>query len=160
MLPALFIVFALSGCGESNNPPGATVQSTVTIQETKQKVDDYMEQGRKALSPQAQLANDSGQDVRACDDPTDGGPKGRVFAQRDAKVLGAAGSDPKSNFDLLRKWWQENGFRVTTERPDAMFAEHATNSYRMSLTSNVRGSLYVGVSSPCVWPNGTPEPKE
>lgn len=156
---AVFVGLVLSSCGQSNESPGAPLQPTMSIQEAKQKVDDYLEQGRRALSPDAKLINDSGNEQRACDDPTDGGPKGRVFAQRDAKVEGAGGRDPQSNFALLRSWWQANGFRITSEKSDAIFAENPADGFRMSLTSNVRGSLYLGASSPCVWPNGTPDPK-
>ncbi|WP_157357478.1 hypothetical protein [Amycolatopsis nigrescens] len=153
-------VFTISGCGESNEPSGTPMMPTISIQEANRLVDDYMEQGRRALSPDARLADDFRKDKMACDDPNDQGPKGRFFATRDAEVVGLPGGNPETGFAPLRTWWQANGFLVTTDNGRAVYAEHTSNGFRMSLEANDEGKVYLGVSSPCVWPSGNPEPKE
>ncbi|MFD8497401.1 hypothetical protein [Amycolatopsis sp. NPDC059657] len=136
------------------------MKSTITVKEANQRVDDLMEQGRKALGPDTRLTDDFRKESMACDDPTDQGPKGRVFATRDAQVVNTRTSVPQENFAALREWWKVSGFQITSDASSRLFAENPANGFRMSIETNAQGLLYLGVSSPCVWPNGTPEPKE
>ncbi|GAB3487822.1 hypothetical protein [Amycolatopsis cihanbeyliensis] len=156
---AALCMITLNACGESDTPSGEPLEPTINIQEANRLVDDYMERGRRAISPDARLTDDFRKDSMACDDPTDRGPKGRVFATRDAEVAGIPNASTRENFTALRTWWKENSFRVTTDNGQAIYGEHTDNGFRMSLESNDEGKIYLGVSSPCVWPDGTPEPE-
>ncbi|MGC7093860.1 hypothetical protein ACPZ19_04260 [Amycolatopsis lurida] len=129
----------------------------MTIQEAIRQVDTYLEQGRAALGTRATLTDDFRKDRMACDDPSDQGPAGRVFATRDAQVLGVDDPAKDEVFASLRKWWPSAGFRETAGQEDAIYAENGTDGFRMSLQANVKGQFYLGVSSPCVWPDGKPE---
>ncbi|PFG49375.1 hypothetical protein ATK36_4526 [Amycolatopsis sulphurea] len=66
-------------------------------------------------------------------------------------------------YENLKRWWHNNGWTVETDTwSGKQFANaHNDDGYLMSLTGTVTGPvlgrLSIGASSPCVWPNGTPE---
>jgi hypothetical protein len=64
--------------------------------------------------------------------------------------------------DQLERWWRDHNFRILDdERPkrESIWVEHAEDRFRMRVKTNDAGELYLISTSPCVWPNGTPEPE-
>lgn len=65
-------------------------------------------------------------------------------------------------FEAMRAWWMRNGFTPSRDAARGtdrdLGAMNGANGFGMSLTSNDSGELFLDVSSPCVWRNGTPEP--
>lgn len=107
------------------------------------------------------------QDMQCEDkDPAAGRPTGMVQVQRVYKLSEVKSSDVDEIFRSLREWWGQHSFKVTSDNQhpsadpkDKSVLVRNHHGYTMSGQSNDQGQFYFGASSPCVWPNGTPEPK-
>jgi len=156
---AALLVGALTvtACGADS---GAGMQPTITIAEANTRVDDYIARAIKALPSQATLKLTLQELHGDCSDPTDNGPKNRVVANRSYQVLGLDPQEIPSYFGMLRAWWQANGFRVLDDKPanEFLWVENNADSFQMTLKANAKGGIFLLAGSPCVWPNGTPEP--
>lgn len=149
----------LSGCGN-----GAEMRSTITQQQASERAEQYIRETVSALSPSARLELSRRFDDSPCDDPTDNGPKGRVIASS-VYWLNDIPADRQSEYvDALVRWWSEHDFAILTDkRPNDTYVlvENRRDGFRMSVQQTVVGPqrLSLGATSPCVWPNGTPEPE-
>ncbi|MFD8494222.1 hypothetical protein [Amycolatopsis sp. NPDC059657] len=134
---------------------------TITIAEANQRVDEYIARAVKVLPPEAKLELNYQERAGSCSDPTDHGPKNRVTANRDYKVLGLQQAAIPSYFDSLRAWWLANNFRVLDEKPrnEFLWVENNADAFQMTLTAHPGAGIFLIAGSPCVWPNGTPEPQ-
>jgi hypothetical protein len=158
---AMTTIALLASCS-SPNPTDGAMKNTITQQEANARVEQYTRDAAAALTPTPRLELLSKFEDSPCDDPTDNGPRGRVHVSR-SYWLRDIPKDRNSEVAVsLSQWWQEHNFRITLDkRPqeNLIFAEHNTDGFRMSLQEGAQGSLSLGTSSPCVWPNGTPAPK-
>jgi hypothetical protein len=159
-LGVLFAVLAalvLTACGTN---PGGAMSNTITAHDAEQRVEDYIQQTITVLPPQRRLTNPF-TSTYACDDPTDNGPKGRVIATVDYQIDGLSPDQYDHYLDALKKWWVGHDFRVLQDaRPKAahVWVENNKDGFRMAAQTNDRGEMYLTATSPCVWPNGTPQP--
>ncbi len=154
LLAGMLAVGACDGGGDGMKP-------TITIDEANAKVDDYISRAVKALPAEAKLELNFQERSGECTDPTDGGPKNRVVANRSYRVLGLRPEAFPSYFEALRSWWQANNFKVLDDKPlnEFLWVENADDGFQMTLKSNPSGGIFLLAGSPCVWPNGTPEPQ-
>jgi hypothetical protein len=133
---------------------------TITQEQAEQRVQQYFHAAFAVLPPKATAENfdtAAGQ----CQDPTDNGPPGRVEPTTDYQIHGLAPTRYGAYFDQLKRWATGRGFDVLTDkRQPYMFLEVENPAYGFSVTmqSNDGGELYLGATSPCVWPDGTPPP--
>jgi hypothetical protein len=134
---------------------------TITIDEANVRVDDYISRALKVLPAQVQLEVNSQERKGECSDPTDNGPQGRVVAGRSYKLLGLQTAAIPTYFDTLRSWWLANNFRILGDTPknEFLWVENNADSFQMTLKANFAGGIFLLAGSPCVWPNGTPEPQ-
>jgi hypothetical protein len=153
MLVVLLVV--VQGCGSEKGDAGVT---TITKDQALQQIDEYVRQAISVLPPTARLEAISESVTHRCDDPTDNGPQGRVFASNIYWIRDI----PQENNDKyvadLRRWWSDNGFAIVTDSWDkaqVITLENPQNGFRMSL-GGPNGKLNIGASSPCVWPYGKP----
>lgn len=140
---------------------GLEVQATITVREAEHRVEDYFRKALAVLPAQARPEVGLIHTV-ACDDPTDNGPTGRKIASVDYDINGLPQSEYPEYVDRLERWWRGHGFRVLDdERPsyETIWVENNNDGFRMRILANKVGGLYRGATSPCVWPNGTPEPE-
>lgn len=153
---------ATGGCGsgETNGAKEAGMQPTITIDEANRRVDEYISRVVEVLPPEAKLQLGYQETRGDCSDPTDGGPTNRVVAHRSYDVLGLNPESIPSYFDTLRTWWTNNNFRVLNNTPpnEYLWVENNDDGFRMTLQANDKGGIFLDATSPCVWPNGTPEP--
>lgn len=160
LLGVLFAVLAalvLTACGSY---PGGAMPNTITAHDAEQRVEDYIQQAITVLPPQRRLTNPF-KDTYACDDPTDNGPKGRVIATVDYQIDGLSPGQYDHYLDALKKWWLGHDFRVLEDaRPKVpyVWVENNKDGFRMAAKTNDGGEMYLTATSPCVWPNGTPQP--
>jgi hypothetical protein len=96
-----------------------------------------------------------------CDDPSDGGPPGRVFVEAHYLLRGREPSENQEVFDGLHRYWTTQGYTVLRDqrdRPPAplLTVRHTDDGFSVGLRENVIGELRVFGSSPCVWPDGLP----
>jgi hypothetical protein len=136
------------------------VKNTMTEQQATQRVEDYARQAIAQLPPQAQVKKiEAASD--GCDNPSDNGPKGRVVASNSYQILGLPPGEYNHYFDTLRDWWTKNNYHLLDDqRPKDMFlwVENNNDAVRVTIEANDNGGLYIGATSPCVWPHGTPTP--
>jgi hypothetical protein len=146
-----------SSCGSGE--PGMQ-HPTMTIDDANQRVEQYSTQIREALPTEATYELSAYEDRGDCSDPTDAGPKNRVIASRTYQIHGLPASNVPSYFSALRAWWQNHNFRILDNNPpnEFLWVENKSDGFQMTLKSNFKGELFLITSSPCVWPNGTPEP--
>ncbi|MDV6013736.1 hypothetical protein [Haloechinothrix sp. LS1_15] len=137
------------------------MQPTITLDEANDRLDDYIDRALAQLPDAAELTNPHHYHDRDCTDPDDHGPEGRKFASRDYEVVGLDPDEIPTYFDTLKTWWQNNNFRVLDNEPEYEFlwVENNDDSFRMTLKANQQGAMRIGASSPCVWPEGTPDPQ-
>ena len=96
-----------------------------------------------------------------CDDPTDGGPPGRVFVEAHYLLRAIARSANQGVFDGLHRYWTGQGYAVLRdlrgrEPAPLLTVRHPDDGISVGLRENVIGELRIFGSSPCVWPEGHP----
>lgn len=155
------ITVALSSCTSS---PKAAMKNTITQRQAIERTEEYVRQAVSTLLPTPQLDLLSRFEDSPCDDPTDNGPKGRVITSV-RYWLNDTPVDRQADYvKALIRWWSEHDFAILTDnRPNDTYVlvENRRDGFRMAMQQTATGPkrLSLGASSPCVWPNGTPEPK-
>jgi hypothetical protein len=140
------------------------MKNTITQQQAGERAERYIREAVAGLTPPARLEVLSSFDDSPCDDPTDNGPKGRVIASRGYWLNDISPDQHSTYVDDLVRWWSEHNFTVLTDnRPGNVYvwAENRHDGFRMAIQQTEIGPkrLSLGATSPCVWPNGTPEPQ-
>ncbi|WP_017570679.1 hypothetical protein [Nocardiopsis halotolerans] len=136
------------------------MEPTITEAEAADKVREHIDNAMTALPESAELEERRGTIVAACDDPTDGGSGDRVTVGERFWIRGLPMEDNEQNVEALHGYWTTSGYRVLhDQRPDKLFlaVEHEEDAFGMSIRTAGDGGLTIGASSPCVWPEGTPE---
>ncbi|WP_414937224.1 hypothetical protein [Amycolatopsis sp. cmx-11-51] len=137
------------------------MKSTITEQQARDKVEQYIQGALSALPAPAELKVFT-RNRSECTDPTDNGPQGRFEISATYEIVGLDSAQFPGYFTKIIQWWESHSFRVLTDsRPtdQYVFARNSGDAFDMSLKANDLGKFYVGATSPCVWPNGTPEPQ-
>lgn len=137
------------------------MEETINQDEAAQKIDQHITEAAAVLPDTVKLEPLGPIAFASCDDPTDGGPKDRVTVSQRKWLTGLPTEDNEQNVDLLHDYWVSNGYRVIHDlRPDELFVtvESETDAFNVSVQSSDEGDLSIGASSPCVWPEGTPNP--
>ncbi|MEE6261060.1 hypothetical protein [Plantactinospora sonchi] len=151
-----------SSCGE-----GADARPTITTDQAAQRVEQLLRETYGQLPPGAELRPHGDLGTLPCDDPTDGGPAGRVFVEQQYEVTSPLDWPADQALPGLAEHWQRQGYRVIDDQRDRsdprLAVEHPEDGFRVSVNVYHRapGSLdvYLIGSSPCVWPQGTPDPQ-
>jgi hypothetical protein len=150
------ITLAATGCAG-----GVGMQNTMTLDQATRRAHELFDQAVAQL-PGAIVVSRGAEEPSTCDDPTDHGPAGRNFISVDKRIDGLQVDQYNRYFDVLRDYWLSHGFRLLDDaRPKDMYmwVESNSDGFQSSLKANNRGEFYMGTSSPCVWPNGTPAPR-
>ncbi|MFI7121326.1 hypothetical protein [Amycolatopsis sp. NPDC049868] len=137
------------------------MKPTITEHEAKDRVERYIEGVLTALPSTAERKPFT-QHRSECTDPTDDGPQGRFEISATYEVTGLEAARFGEYFDAVVQWWSAHDFAVLTDsRPkdQYVFVRNKTDAFDMTVQANDLGKFYVGATSPCVWPNGTPEPQ-
>jgi hypothetical protein len=128
--------------------------ATTRQRQAVQTAEEHIRAALAALDPPPRLRLEHDM-VQRCDDPTDGGPPGRVFVSRRYWLIGA----DRGAFDVLARFWAGGDYQVIEDKRSTtypyLWVEHRGDGYRVGLDANATGDLLLGASSPCFWP--TPE---
>jgi hypothetical protein len=144
-----------SGCG-------GDVRNTITQQEAAKRVEEHIHAVVALLPKEARLEQGLST-PQNCDDPTDNGPRGRITESHTYQIHDLPPAEYNAYFDTIKQWWETHNYQILADsRPKAMYlwAENKNDSFRISVKSNDVGGFYVISTSPCVWPQGTPAPRE
>jgi hypothetical protein len=149
------------GCGKG----GTGVQTTMTGAQAKQRTEQLIQQAAAQLPPGAQLKPTGTTKFAACDDPTDGGPQGRVFAELHYDVIYPQPNMLQQAIPQLATYWQSQGYRIKKDmRDNREFArlgvEDPADEFYVEIVVYHRNGGQIDAqlvgSSPCIWENGTP----
>jgi hypothetical protein len=156
---AIVLALAATGCGPGVSG-GSGTETTMTEDEAAEKVREHIDNTMTALPEEAQLEERRGTVVAACDDPTDGGSRDRVTVSETFWVRGLPVEDNEATVELLHEHWSSNGYQVFEDlRPEDVFlsVQHSEDAFGVTVQVAGDGSLVLSASSPCVWPEGTPD---
>jgi hypothetical protein len=133
---------------------------TLTAEQARSRLGEHLRAAVERIEPRPAL-EDHLVGTMACDDPTDGGPPGRVFVESHHWLRGIAPDRNPDVFDALHAYWSGHGYAVMAdlrhERPaPELQVRHAGDGFSLSLVENLDGELLLAGSSPCVWPEGHP----
>jgi hypothetical protein len=153
-----------TGCGPAQSKETG-MNATITLSQAKRQVDSYVQQAQATLPGHPTLVtNDpgAGADDLNCQDLQTGLDLGTVQTQRTYRLGGMESVPVHVAFQALRDWSSKTGFRATSnnQNPGGHSSIIVVNhtGYGVTLEHNDTGAYYLSVSSPCVWPHGTPEP--
>lgn len=137
---------------------------TLNEQQATDRVQQHIDDTVAVIQPPPRLEPQSLVAPQQCDLPSDNGPLGRITvgggywlrdipAERNAEVFAA-----------VERYWVNNGWVILTDDTSSeapfLWVENREDNFRMSLEASIDGQLNIGAVSPCIWPNGTPEPQE
>lgn len=141
--------------GDDPNKP------TITAQQATQQVQQYVKDLMVVFPREAVLEQHGDVLTGPCANPSGVGFEKRVQVSVEYWIRGLDTARYNEYFDAMKAWLPSHGWTVSTDsRPRDMFlnAYRGDDSFTMSLQANNKGGLSIGTASPCVWPNGTPEP--
>jgi hypothetical protein len=156
------LVLATSGCGKKED----TMQPTVTAEQASARVDAVVQEAHRQLPPGAELKPHGAEGKVPCDDPTDGGPAGRIFVEKQYQLQFPPDWPADQALPRLAEYWQQKSYRVHNDsraKADPRLVVETPDGYRASIEVFDRGAgrndVYLVGSSPCVWEFGTPNPQ-
>ncbi|GAA3709313.1 hypothetical protein GCM10022224_088570 [Nonomuraea antimicrobica] len=126
----------------------------LTLEQATQRVEDNFRRVFAQLPAHARAEKIAG-DPAPCNEPSDGGPAGRVVASVDYRIHDLPPEHYGHLFDVLRAWWIDHRFTVLIDaRPRGLYlwVENAADGFRMAAQANEAGGLFLTSASPCVWP--------
>jgi hypothetical protein len=148
------ISLLITSCGT-----GTEVRDTITIEQAEKRVEDYFRKTLAVLPEQAR-PEPGLIDTYDCDDPTDNGPKERKITSVHYEIHDLRRDDYSEHVANLERWWRDHDFRILDdERPteESIWVENNEDGFRMRVTATDKGKFILIATSPCVWPDGTPE---
>jgi hypothetical protein len=157
---ALLTITACTGRDEA-------LQPTETKDQAAQRVEQLVKEAFTGLPGGATLEFSDGSDIGSCDDSTGLAPRGRIFVERRYKVVPEVrGSWPADQaIPALVAFWEKQGYRVYDDRRNdkpPRFVVRTPDDYSVIIDAWDRDGYYdytLGSSSPCIWENGSPDPK-
>ena len=134
----------------------------MTIEEANQHIEEHLRAVKSVLPRTARYEVQFHKKSMDCGRTETGSRShGRVFASLEYQVLDLQPHRVPEYFSTIRKWWMTHGYRVLKDTPknEYLWVENKEDGVRLSMQANDSGEIYIGADSPCVWPNGTPEPE-
>lgn len=138
------------------------MQNTITLDQAKQRAIAYAHQVGAVLPGKPRLVPNGGMTTLECTDPDDNGPQGRSSTGGSFFLRDIPQKQLPEIFNFFHSYLTQQGFAVHIQQSDFLVMENPKDSFRVGLQEGGEGSskgLSLIVSSPCVWPNGTPSPQ-
>lgn len=150
-------LIGLSGCS------GVGMEPTLTKQQGLERVQQHIDDTVAAIEPAPRLEGLSSNDYAPCDLPSDNGPLGRIEVSRSYWLRDIPDERNPEVFAAVERYWVDNGWVILSDDTDSeapfLSVENRADAFRMSLQGSVDGKLSLGAVSPCIWPDGTPDPQ-
>jgi len=166
-LLAILLLAAACGCtsAQTSAPSSGKDNSmdTLTTQQAGDRANEHVKNAVDALPIEPSLERQKHlSDSMECIDPTDDGPRGRYEIDRNYELHDIPQERNSELVDALYHYWKNNNYRILADqrsRDDKFISvQHNEDAFRMSVDEDDHGTLSLGASSPCVWPDGTPPP--
>jgi hypothetical protein len=163
---AVFVaLFAVSGCSSIRGAGGGNVnEKTMTTDQVTTRIEQIIRDTVAAINPTPQLQMvDYLSQPTTCVDPTDGGSSDRTVLNRHYRLVGIPTDRNGEVGQQVKIYWESKGYDITSavrlnSRDPQITAFTKPDEFSISLKTGGDGSLGIGSTSPCFWPNGTPEP--
>jgi hypothetical protein len=167
-LVTLFVaLIAVSACGAGRGSGGGHVREmTMTTQQVTVRIEQILRDTAAAISPEPQLKIvDYLSQSSTCVDPTDGGSSDRTVLNRHYRLVGIPADRKGDVGQQVKTYWESKGYEITSadrlsSNDPQITAFTKPDEFSISLTTSGDGSLGIGSTSPCFWPEGTPEPTD
>lgn len=158
-------VVALAACSVLPGDGGGKhmEKSTMTKQQAIARAEQIIKNTAVAVRPAPRLERyQSVVEETSCVDPTDGGSPDRTVINRRYLLR----VPPDRNGDVVRQvkaYWDSIGVKYSSEvsldaANPVITGYTQPDEFLVSLFANAGKDIYIGTASPCIWPNGTPEP--
>ena len=136
---------------------------TLTTQQAGDRANEHIKNAVDALPDNPSLRTKNiVNDTMECKDPSDNGPRGRYTIYKSYWLKDIPKNHNTELVDTLYQYWKNNNYRILANqrsRDDKFISvQHNEDAFRMSVDEDDHGTLALGASSPCVWPDGTPPP--
>lgn len=156
----LIMIFAAlaTGCGTSG---GDVDKPTITQAQALARVEQLIKETADMIKPGPRLELDrTSLELAKCHSPTDGGSEDRVIVDRGYYLRDIPKDQIGQVAKQIREYWQQQGHIIEGFSKDGttIAAHSRPDDFLLSLDGTGDDVLLLGASSPCVWPNGTPEP--
>ncbi len=161
----------LTACGApmpspppSSSPTGSPSRSPASSSPSVAEASTRVEQHARDVAariPGAALQVQYPLEVRPCTEPVAGGPPGQVTAGVVYRITGLAAERNAAAFDVARRYWSDQGFRVLLDaRPGHQYLHVEApepDFTTISLQESGDGThiLFLIADSPCLLPEGT-----
>lgn len=150
----LFIAAGPSGCGYGVSHPARTI----TLDTAKQQVTAYADQVSAALPDHPHLKPVGGLSTGECNEGLQDQATGRYQASASYALDGVRADQIPATFSAFQNFATTHKYTKVSDGANHMAYDNPKDGFRLGLDNN-DGQLSLGVSSPCVWSNGTPPPK-
>lgn len=154
----LAVVILVAGCtgGEAVNEP------TMTQAQALARVEQLIKETVAVITPKPRLDLDRPSlNVNACLDATDGGSEDRVVISRSYYLRGIPREQVGEVAKRVKQYWEQQGYYIEGVSTNGLnISGHSQpDDFLLSLAPTGDDDvLNIGATSPCVWPNGTPDP--
>ncbi|MEU6233684.1 hypothetical protein [Kitasatospora sp. NPDC047058] len=151
-------VLALSSCGVSTIPERR--KATMTLDQAKAQVDAYLAEILAKL-PVKPLASSSGDFFDSHCDVNDVGPHGRMQTDREYGFGDVPLATKTEASNAFRTLLMGKGFELASDATSDQVKLKNPKDKFIAVLDGVSGdsrNLSLNVSTPCVWPQGTPSP--
>lgn len=153
----------LTGCAYLGDN---TVHPTLTRAQTTDRLNAYLHETANVFAPPVPVlrpvGGSAGPNETSCNDPDDGGPRGRLTLDLSYWLDGLPkDASAAALVDRFVSYWTSRGFGVLfDDRPAerTVSLQNARDGYRIMVQTADDGSVSLTVSSPCIWPDGIPPP--
>lgn len=143
------------------------MQPTETTAQAAQRVQGLVEEAFAHLPAGAELEFNDGSDFGSCDDGAGLNANGKVFVEKRYRIVAdPAGAWPRDQaIPALVAFWQQAGYQVYNDQRDARpprYVVRTPDDYLVLIAAWDRKTYYdytLTSSSPCIWENGSPDPK-
>jgi hypothetical protein len=161
---ALLSALAIAACGIISGGGKHVEKNTMTQQQATNRVEQIIRDTIAALNPKPELSKQEAMSQpTSCVDPTDGGSPDRTVISHTYLLNGLPGSHNGAIASRIKAYWDSQDVRynnsdgLTSDHPD-ITGYTRPDEFLVSLSTNAQKVLMLTVTSPCIWPNGTPEP--
>lgn len=166
MIAMYVILVTLSGCGGSGGPSDRSHvnDKTMTQKQATERVEQIIRETVAALTikPRLEMIESMSQ-PDSCVDPTDGGSPDRTVISHSYWLRGFSRTRNGDIGQQAKDYWESKGYKITNVNGISANEPNISgytrpDEFLFSIETNVDGDVNIGATSPCIWPNGTPEP--
>ncbi|MBA3905520.1 MAG: hypothetical protein H0X35_02365 [Pseudonocardiales bacterium] len=149
-----------SPAGSPSRSPASSSRASPSVAEASTRVEQHV-RDVAAHIPGAALQVQYPLELRPCTEPVAGGPPGQVTAGVVYRITGLASERNAAAFDVARRYWSDQGFRVLLDaRPGHRYLhveapEPDFTTISLQESGDDTHILFLIADSPCLLPDGT-----